>query len=181
MALECFARTSIRGDVLDSGSDSEEGDSDGDSGGYYEDVDFPEVRSDVGYQRPGVYVARTTSGMYYVGKSLNVEERIREHAQGMGAACLAGRPLLAIIDPMTTGCDDDLESWERNETLYRMRAHGIDNVRGWMFTNRVLTDANRRDAFNQICEKFDLCRRCGRDTHFADRCFARTRDGWAGV
>ncbi len=74
----------------------------------------------------------------------------------------------------------DLESWERNETLFRMKIHGVDNVRGWMFTSSVLSDDDKDSAFRQICEKFDLCRKCGREGHFADSCYATTRADFTG-
>jgi predicted GIY-YIG superfamily endonuclease len=131
-------------------------------------------------RRGGVYVLRTTAGMYYVGKSNDIEARIEDHRRGSGAACLNGSHFHVVTNLLTSGSVDDLESWERNETLQSMRAYGIDNVRGWMFTSTSLSDDHYHTAFCQICEKFDLCRRCGRNTHFADKCFAGRFDGWAG-
>ena len=175
-ASDCFASTSVRGRFLDSDSESDD-----------ESVRFrarKKTRRST-TSRPvardsGIYVLKTLSGLYYVGKSNNIGARIQEHRSGAGASCLDGSPFQVLPSLLTSGSSADLESWERNETLQRMRAHGIENVRGWMFTSRELTEAHRQDAFHQICEKFDLCRRCGRGTHFAERCYARTRDGWAG-
>ena len=114
----------------------------------------------------------------YVGKSQDVERRIEQHMSGEGTQCLSGR--VRRLEVGEAGTERDLESWERNETLARMYKHGVDKVRGWMFTSARLSAEQEEQAFGQICEKYDLCRQCGRNTHFADKCFARSRAFWAG-
>ena len=129
----------------------------------------------------GVYVLQTLSGdapSFYVGKSSHIAKRVQDHRDGMGTPYLAGCDV-ARVPLCTAGSSDDLESWERNETLQRMLVFGIDNVRGWMFTDKHLQPADRRAAFAQICEKNDLCRRCGRDSHFKSNCFAKSTAPWA--
>jgi predicted GIY-YIG superfamily endonuclease len=115
----------------------------------------------------GVYALELAGGKYYVGKSGNVLERIEQHRAGAGASCAEG---FRRRVPTLTPPDDDAEAWERAETLARMRRHGISRVRGWMFTAPELTEAQREAAFAQVCERFDLCRRCGRAGHFAAAC-----------
>ncbi len=56
---------------------------------------------------------------------------------------------------------------------------GIDQVRGWMLTSPTLSPIDKRDAFRQVCEKFDLFRKCGRHTHFANECRAKAVAFWA--
>lgn len=87
--------------------------------------------------------------------------------------------LISRVPTITQGSPDDLESWERNETLAQMHRRGIDRVRGWIFARRELDPSEREHAFTQVCHKFDLCLTCGRNSHFQDKCFARTRAGWA--
>jgi hypothetical protein len=43
-----------------------------------------------------------------------------------------------------------------------MKKLGISNVRWWMFSSVNLSDNEYADAFRWICEKFDLCRPCGK-------------------
>ena len=193
-ASNCFARTSVEGDYLDDSGDSDEddsGDSDEDDRYCYSPKkkarlstsrhqSAAETNSHVVSSVSGVYVLQTRNGLFYVGKSNNINARIQEHRSGLGAACLDGSSFQVVTHLLTSGNTADLESWERNETLQRMMVHGIENVRGWMFTSKNLSDKDRENAFTQICEKFELCRRCGRNSHFADRCFAKTRDVWAG-
>ena len=128
-----------------------------------------------------MYALQTLSGdapAFYVGKSGNIEKRLQDHRDGLGTPYLAGSDFVQV--PLCTeGSPDDLESWERNETLQRMLHFGVDNVRGWMFTGRHLQQADRRAAFAQICEKNNLCRRCGRGSHFKSSCFAKSTAPWA--
>ena len=127
----------------------------------------------------GVYVLQQGT-KYYVGKSADIAKRIKEHKRGttccrFTARCKRIRPLTS---PVMMGEDDDWESWERNETLTRMYEFGIDNVRGWMFSTFCMSAPDQDTAFRQVCEKFDLCRRCGRAAHFASDCTATRRTVW---
>ena len=122
----------------------------------------------------GVYVLRNLStNICYVGKSLNVSNRILQHRYENNADILKRETLL------TNGSVDDLESWERNEVLTQMFTEGMDCVRGWRYTSRgPLTQDVKQSAKADIIEKFDLCRRCGRDSHFSNNCYARRPASW---
>jgi len=126
---------------------------------------------------PGVYAVQDSSGRIYVGKSNDRVARIRQHQAGQGTSFLSGT--ITEIPLSTAGSQNDLESWERNETLSQMYLKGIDQVRGWMFASPTLSPIDRRQAYQQVCEKFDLCRKCGRHTHFAYECRARSVAYWA--
>jgi hypothetical protein len=125
-------------------------------------------------QQAGVYVLKNTStNVIYVGKSENISNRIQQHME-------ENRPAIMTQErTLTNGSVADLESWERNEVLTRMYSDGMESVRGWRYTRRgALTKEEMISAKNDIVEKFDLCRRCGHNTHFADKCFARTPASW---
>lgn len=128
----------------------------------------------------GIYVLRLTNKptpFFYVGKAINIEHRIAQHASGSGALCITGEPF-ERVEPVTKMSADDMESWERNEVLARMFEFGIDNVRGWMYTLRTMPLEQKLSAFDQICEKLDRCRKCGRGTHFVRDCHALSADLW---
>ncbi len=118
--------------------------------------------------RAGVYVLRLRGGRYYVGSSADIDARVAAHRAGRGAAFTKAYPVEEEIGPATFIADT--ESWERAETLYRMRAHGIGAVRGWMWTTVRLSPAQRRAARDQIRERYAACRRCGRAGHFVAEC-----------
>jgi hypothetical protein len=59
-----------------------------------------------------------------------------------------------------------------------MHEFGIDNVRGWMYTFKNMLVEQKVSAFDQICEKFDFCRKCGRNSHFIRDCQSMSTDLW---
>jgi len=128
----------------------------------------------------GVYVLEMKDGGFYVGKSSDIEERLRQHAgksdRGAGAVCAKG--FVSRVATLTPRCED-MEAWERAETLALMYKHGIERVRGWMYASQEMTEQQREHAFSQICEKNDLCRRCGHGGHFAASCNVKGRAAWA--
>ena len=131
----------------------------------------------------GIYVLQEKpGGKFYVGKSNDIHARIQEHKEGLGTTCChmssSSQQLEPITPPIFCNGEYDLESWERVETLTRMYEYGIENVRGWLFTAPQLSSRDKDMAFMQICERFDLCRRCGHGTHYANNCHSRQRVVW---
>jgi predicted GIY-YIG superfamily endonuclease len=167
-ANECYAKTSVfpRGGYKK--RKAEEENDDGKAGGYKKRRD----------DEAGIYSIQDSTGKVYVGKSMNVKKRVGEHMQGLGTSFLCSGEITPI-KTITSGSKEDLESWERSETLAQMYRKGIKNVRGWMYTSHSLSEQQIHDAFGQVCEKFDLCRKCGRNSHFVDKCFAKTKAEWA--
>ena len=198
-----YQRQSSPGDFDDSEDDDDDDDSDDD-----DEEEEEEVKEDVSRKRrfapkpkntsspekkfksgktdapiSGIYVlenGRDATPRFYVGKSNNVAQRVRAHMSGQGGVGYLRGQHLREVALISSGSLGDLESWERNETLERMHRFGIDSVRGWMFTDLELSDDQYETAFNQICEKFDLCRRCGRNSHFRGSCYARSTAEWSG-
>jgi hypothetical protein len=134
----------------------------------------PRVFPQISHQQAGVYVLKNTqTGVNYVGKSENIANRLLQHESENNVAVLIREGTI------TVGSVNDLESWERNEVLTRMYRHGMESVRGWKYTRKgPLTMEENISARNDIMEKFDLCRRCGHNNHFVDRCFAKSPAFW---
>ena len=163
MIHECYAKTHVDGQIL-----------------KQNEARCNKRHKPMSSAKAGVYVLGDEKGRMYVGKSQDVDRRVEQHLAGEGTQFLTGNDVRRL-KVGETGSEVDLESWERNETLARMYKHGVANVRGWMFTSIRLSAEQEEQAFGQICEKYDLCRQCGRDTHFADKCFARSRAFWACI
>lgn len=117
-------------------------------------------------KRSGVYVLQWPDGRIYVGKSQDIDRRISQHADEQG---VQPREMPTVTQPII----GDLESWERNETLEQMQRHGVERVRGWMYTSTELSEEQLDSIDSQIAEKYDLCRLCGQSGHFASQCGVR--------
>ena len=59
-------------------------------------------------KKTGIYVLQVDSSpkpFFYVGKANDIVHRIKQHADGKGAYCIAGEPFTQI-DPITKGIID---------------------------------------------------------------------------
>lgn len=154
-ATDCFARTTVSGQRLL-----------GTTTANYR------VQPDVSVES-GIYALEYPCGFVYVGKSHNILARIVQHTNGEVAATkhLAGVPRkIPLISPHAL--PNDLESWERNEYLAQVKLRGAENVRGWKYTARNLTDEDMVNIQSELCEKYDLCRICGQAGHLSLNCCA---------
>jgi len=122
-----------------------------------------------------VYVLRLKEGKYYVGESINVRKRVWTHVNLNGAAWTRQYGVIGRIPTISPQMG---AFWELNETLEQMKRHGIDNVRGSMFSNIRLTQDQRSVAVSLYCEKENLCRKCGSHTHLETQCEQISKTSW---
>ena len=122
-----------------------------------------------------VYVLELESGKYYIGESINPKKRIEDHFNGFGSQWTKLYPPIRILKPFTKRQD---ELWELSETIQRMAYHGIDNVRGSLFTKENLTNYDKVMAAQLYCEMNNLCRKCGSSEHFINQCVSLNKEPW---
>jgi predicted GIY-YIG superfamily endonuclease len=117
-----------------------------------------------------VYILELQGGKVYVGKSSNTDKRIAQHTLGTGSAFTRTYHPTGVMLPRLGKVSGDGEAAERDETLRYMYLRGIDNVRGWRYTQVYMPKEDRKDAERNIREVMDLCRRCGSPRHFVSHC-----------
>ena len=120
-----------------------------------------------------VYVLELARGRVYVGKSGNVPLRRVRHEQGEGSAFTKAFKPTGVLLPRLGNVEGCGDAAERDETLRYMFMKGIQNVRGWKYTQVNMTSEEEQEAENNIRELFDLCRRCGMPGHFRNVCRSR--------
>jgi hypothetical protein len=117
-----------------------------------------------------IYVLELEDGYIYVGKSKNIEYRIRQHMNKCGAVFTTIHAPTGKILHREGTLEGDGDGPERDETLRQMHKHGAHNVRGWKYCNRRISSTELLEIESNIREMLDLCRRCGRPGHFASKC-----------
>ena len=124
-----------------------------------------------------VYVLHLENNKIYVGESNNPNKRIKDHFSGSGSSWTKVNKPFKSFEPLTPPQN---HLWELTETLRQMNLHGIDNVRGSLFTNpKPFTTTEKVMAAQLYCELNNLCRRCGGTNHFASQCLSgSTKASW---
>lgn len=121
-----------------------------------------------------VYVLQLEGGYVYVGKSTDTSKRVTQHMQGCGADFTRLHKPTGVLLPRLGVLEGEGDGPERDETLRQMDKLGADKVRGWKYCQKTLGKPDKMDIEANIRELKDLCRRCGRQGHFAKCCHYQT-------
>ena len=117
----------------------------------------------------GVYVLELDGRNFYIGKSEDISKRLKQHQSGKGSAWTKKHAFVREHTPMSPPMDD-LDSWERVETLERAHFHGVNSVRGHVWTTVALTTPIKKDFVVHIRDRKNLCRKCGKSGHMVSYC-----------
>ena len=113
---------------------------------------------------------RLKGGKYYIGKSDNVLERIRDHTNGTGSAWTRKYKPIDVEKTIPNASPFDEDKFVKEY----MARYGIDHVRGGTYVTEHLSESQRRYVQEEIWGAKDCCKKCGRTGHFVSSCHART-------
>ena len=122
------------------------------------------------------YILQLTDDKYYVGESSDVKRRIWLHENGNGSAWTKKHSVIKSIEPEY---NKENNFHELIQTLETMKNHGIENVRGSLFTSQFhLSQYEKVMAAQLYCELHGLCRKCGGKGHFITQCKDKEVEEW---
>jgi hypothetical protein len=113
-----------------------------------------------------IYVLRLIRGKYYVGKSSNPYNRIRDHFNKKGSAWTKKYSPIETIRIYNDCCNFDEDKY----TKIYMEKYGIENVRGGTFSTINLEPYEIKILEKSLITAGDKCYHCGKSGHFANVC-----------
>lgn len=115
-----------------------------------------------------LYALRLIENRFYIGKSQNVEKRFLRHKQGSGSEWTKKYPPITIEHVRPT-----FKFGELSLVLDYMDKHGIENVRGDIYSNVILSKSQMREIKIHLRHENKLCLFCGSNDHFMNSCFPK--------
>jgi predicted GIY-YIG superfamily endonuclease len=113
-----------------------------------------------------VYVLQLEGGRYYIGKTTDVEKRVKEHKSGNGAGYTSLYKPKKIVEVRPMKSDQD----ENNLTREYMAKYGVDKVRGGAYAQIALPPYTKAVLQQELRGASDACFTCGNHGHFASAC-----------
>jgi hypothetical protein len=131
---------------------------------------------------PTVYVLQLEHDCYYVGCTYSLETRIHQHENGLGSEWTRlHKPLhtVACFTNYSNYAGSQYSSQERDEFMANVyNRGGLQHVRGWLYSNDYISDADQKHIEREVCAHFGLCYNCGHGSHLKDKCYATIRAKW---
>lgn len=120
--------------------------------------------------KTSIYEIKCTDGKRYIGKTTNMDRRMRQYFTGNGAQVT--RKFAPVSATQIATCNGYFSNEvEQQITEEKIHKYGYGNVRGGCYTNsKTLTRGTKRPANN----KQNSCYRCGRYGHWATSCYAKS-------
>jgi cellular nucleic acid-binding protein len=113
-----------------------------------------------------IYILKLQHGKYYVGKTDNIEKRIRQHINGTACSWTKKYKPIKVEQIISNASDFDEDKY----TKEYMDKFGIDNVRGGSYVTEELDEGDKYTIQREIWGAKNLCKQCGRSGHFIKSC-----------
>ena len=114
-----------------------------------------------------IYKLNLEKGKKYIGKSENIDHRMKQHFSGNGSKVTKKfKPVSGVVIDEVPGFFSDEIEHEYTEKY--IKKYGYQNVRGGYYTNSKTLNDNKK-VTKSTCN----CYRCGRQGHYASTCYAK--------
>jgi predicted GIY-YIG superfamily endonuclease len=113
-----------------------------------------------------VYVLKLINNKFYIGKSTNVEERIKNHFISKGSCWTQKYKPIEVVEIM-----DNADPFDEDKKVKQyMMKYGIDAVRGGTYSKIILSDIEKQFINRELLTALDKCFKCGLRGHFQSNC-----------
>lgn len=116
-----------------------------------------------------IYVLSLLDNKYYVGRTDNFTNRMKEHEMGGASAWTTKYPPLEVVEKI-----DDASPFDEDKYVKQyMSKYGIDNVRGGSYIAITLPPEQYSAIQREIRMATNACLSCGGNGHFAKDCYLK--------
>lgn len=112
-----------------------------------------------------IYVLKLEKNKYYIGRTNNIETRIARHKAGEGSDWTKKYKFIKLLEQFE---GDDFD--EDKCVIKYMDKYGINNVRGGIYSNIILTMDQHLNIRKSIYGAKNKCLACGSNEHFIAEC-----------
>jgi predicted GIY-YIG superfamily endonuclease len=113
-----------------------------------------------------IYILKLENDCYYVGRTKNLEERIKTHKNGLGPAWTQKNKFVSIYKIL-----ENQDPFEEDKQVKMMMAKfGIEYVRGGAYSSLFLSNIQKDLISKEIISASDLCYKCNKPGHFSNAC-----------
>lgn len=112
-----------------------------------------------------IYILRLIQNKFYVGQTINLQNRLHQHRNKIGSAWTRKYPMVDLIESIPAFRYGELAT-----TLTYMDTYGVENVRGAIYSNVQLTKKQKQEIELHIRHERSLCLVCGKVGHYAHEC-----------
>jgi predicted GIY-YIG superfamily endonuclease len=120
-----------------------------------------------------LYILKLEGGRYYIGTTTQYDTRIADHIAGKGSEWTKIHKVENVIHIE----EIDNKFSEDAVTLDYMSKHGVENVRGGMFSNPKLSAEDLEYIRRATTHASGGCFKCGKVGHFSRECSSRRDRG----
>ena len=115
-----------------------------------------------------IYKLNLENGKKYIGKTVDMDRRMDQHFSGKGSKVTQKfKPIDGeIVDVCNGFFSSELEQDHTNKNINKF---GYENVRGGSYTNSKTLKTTPK-------KKIITCYKCGKEGHYANRCFSTNDD-----
>lgn len=116
--------------------------------------------------KTSIYMLKLIENKYYIGRSQNVQRRLKQHFNGEGSGWTKKYKPIKLVE-LIHNCDNFDED---KYTLMYMSIYGMDNVRGGAFCSEELGGADKYILSRMICGATNKCVKCKQHGHYFVDC-----------
>jgi predicted GIY-YIG superfamily endonuclease len=127
-----------------------------------------------------IYILKLRENKFYVGKTTNPVNRIKQHCEGNGSFWTQMYPPIGI-----EAIFKDRSPFEEDRYVKEyMSKYGMDSVRGGAYSSMYLTEEQKFFITQELLSIENRCYSCGSIGHYANQCFrslCSDTDDWSEV